>query len=105
MRKNRRRQTRWSVESETVELIRACARLMSDRAIAGLLNGDRKADRWIEPELRNTHMSVDRPAEAVAAALNVRPMKARAGYRRFASDRVRQALKAPLITKFGARDP
>jgi hypothetical protein len=38
VRKNRRGQTRWSVEPETVELIRACARLMPDKAIAGMLN-------------------------------------------------------------------
>ena len=38
VRKNRRGQTRWSVETETVDLIRACARLMPDKAIAGLLN-------------------------------------------------------------------
>jgi hypothetical protein len=34
VRKNRRGQTRWSVEPETMELIRACARLMPDKAIA-----------------------------------------------------------------------
>jgi hypothetical protein len=35
--KKRRGQTRWAVEPETVELIRACARLMPDKAIAGML--------------------------------------------------------------------
>src|SRR4029453_1884940 len=38
VRKNRRGQTRWSVEPETVDLIRACARLMPDKAVAGMLN-------------------------------------------------------------------
>ena len=38
VRKNRRGQTRWTVETETVDLIRACARLMPDKDIAGLLN-------------------------------------------------------------------
>ena len=38
VKKNRRGQTRWSVEPETVDLIRACARLMPDKAIAGMLN-------------------------------------------------------------------
>ena len=31
-------QTRWTLETETVDLIRACARLMPDKDIAGLLN-------------------------------------------------------------------
>ena len=38
VRKNRRGKTRWVVEPETVDLIRACARLMPDKAIAGMLN-------------------------------------------------------------------
>jgi hypothetical protein len=36
-RKNRRGQTRWAVEPETMD-IRSCARLMPDKAIAGMLN-------------------------------------------------------------------
>jgi hypothetical protein len=36
--KNRRGQTRWAVEPETVDLIRTCARLMPDKAIGGMLN-------------------------------------------------------------------
>src|SRR6201996_1287846 len=38
VRKNRRGHTRWAVEPETIDLIRACARLMPDKAIAGMLN-------------------------------------------------------------------
>src|SRR5688572_13002379 len=38
VRKNRRGQTRWSCEPEMVELIRVCARLMPDKAVAGILN-------------------------------------------------------------------
>jgi Helix-turn-helix domain len=38
VRKNRRGQTRWTVEPETIDLIRACARLMPDKAIAGMRN-------------------------------------------------------------------
>lgn len=38
VRKNRRGQTRWSSEPEMVELIRVCARMMPDKAIAGMLN-------------------------------------------------------------------
>lgn len=62
VRKNRRGQTRWSVEPETVELIRACARLMPDKAIAGLLNraGKRtgRSNGWSQSRVRgfrNTH--------------------------------------------------
>ncbi|MET3524690.1 zinc ribbon domain-containing protein [Mesorhizobium abyssinicae] len=64
VRKNRRGQTRWSVEPETVELIRACARLMPDKAIAGLLNraGKRtgRSNGWSQSRVRgfrNTHGS------------------------------------------------
>ncbi|GLS34107.1 hypothetical protein SAMN04488498_1569 [Mesorhizobium albiziae] len=62
VRKNRRGQTRWSVEAETVDLIRACARLMPDKDIAGMLN--RKGKRtgrqngWTQSRVRsfrNTH--------------------------------------------------
>ncbi|WP_348526860.1 hypothetical protein [Mesorhizobium sp.] len=56
VRKNRQGQTRWSVEPETVELIRACARLMPDKAIAGLLNraGKRKgrSNGWSQSRVR-----------------------------------------------------
>jgi hypothetical protein len=62
VRKNRRGQTRWSVETETVDLIRACARLMPDKAIAGLLNriGKRtgRLNGWTQSRVRgfrNTH--------------------------------------------------
>jgi hypothetical protein len=56
VRKNRRGQTRWSVETETVDLIRACARLMPDKAIAGLLNriGKRtgRLNGWTQSRVR-----------------------------------------------------
>jgi hypothetical protein len=62
VRKNRRGQTRWSVEPETIELIRACARLMPDKAIAGMLNrtGKRtgRLNGWTQSRVRgfrNTH--------------------------------------------------
>jgi DNA invertase Pin-like site-specific DNA recombinase len=62
VRKNRRGQTRWSVEPETVDLVRACARLMPDKAIAGMLNrtGRRTGRRmgWTQSRVRsfrNTH--------------------------------------------------
>jgi DNA invertase Pin-like site-specific DNA recombinase len=62
VRKNRRGQTRWSVEPETLELIRACARLMPDKAIAGMLNrtGKRtgRLNGWTQSRVRgfrNTH--------------------------------------------------
>ncbi|RUX51743.1 recombinase family protein [Mesorhizobium sp. M4A.F.Ca.ET.050.02.1.1] len=62
VRKNRRGQTRWSVEPETVELIRARSRLMPDKAIAGLLNraGKRtgRSNGWSQSRVRgfrNTH--------------------------------------------------
>jgi DNA invertase Pin-like site-specific DNA recombinase len=62
VRKNRRGQTRWSVEPETMELIRACARLMPDKTIAGLLNrtGKRtgRLNGWTQSRVRsfrNTH--------------------------------------------------
>lgn len=62
VRRNRRGQTRWSVEPETMELIRACARLMPDKAIAGLLNrtGKRtgRLNGWTQSRVRsfrNTH--------------------------------------------------
>ena len=56
VRKNRRGQTRWSVEPETMELIRACARLMPDKAIAGMLNrtGKRtgRLNGWTQSRVR-----------------------------------------------------
>jgi DNA invertase Pin-like site-specific DNA recombinase len=62
VRKNRKGQTRWSVEPETVGLIRACARLMPDKAIAGMLNrtGKRtgRLNGWTQSRVRsfrNTH--------------------------------------------------
>ena len=62
VRKNRRGQTRWAVEPETVELIRACAPLMPDKAIAGMLNrtGKRtgRLNGWTQSRVRgfrNTH--------------------------------------------------
>jgi len=62
VRKNRRGRTRWSVEPETVDLIRACARLMPDKAIAGMLNrmGQRtgRLNGWTQSRVRgfrNTH--------------------------------------------------
>jgi len=62
VRKNRRGQTRWTVEPETIDLIRACARLMPDRAIAGMLNrtGKRtgRLNGWTQSRVRgfrNTH--------------------------------------------------
>jgi hypothetical protein len=71
VRKNRRGQTRWSVEPETIELIRACARLMPDKAIAGMLNrtGKRTArmNGWTQSRVRgfrNTHgIAVHRDGE------------------------------------------
>ncbi|MGX5851856.1 helix-turn-helix domain-containing protein, partial [Mesorhizobium sp. PL10] len=62
VRRNRRGQTRWSVEPEMVELIRACARMMPDKAIAGMLNrtGKRtgRSNGWTQSRVRgfrNTH--------------------------------------------------
>ena len=62
VRKNRRGQTRWAVEPETVDLVRACARLMPDKAIAGMLNrtGKRtgRLNGWTQSRVRgfrNTH--------------------------------------------------
>lgn len=62
VRKNRRGQTRWRVEAETADLIRECARLMPDKAIAGLLNriGKRtgRLNGWTQSRVRsfrNTH--------------------------------------------------
>jgi DNA invertase Pin-like site-specific DNA recombinase len=62
VRKNRRGRTRWSVEPETVDLVRACARLMPDKAIAGMLNrtGQRtgRLNGWTQSRVRsfrNTH--------------------------------------------------
>ena len=62
VRKNRRGQTRWAVEPEMVELIRTCARLMPDKAIAGMLNrtGKRtgRLNGWTQSRVRgfrNTH--------------------------------------------------
>lgn len=62
VRKNRRGQTRWTVEPETVALIRACARMMPDKAIAGMLNraGKRtgRSNGWTQSRVRgfrNTH--------------------------------------------------
>ena len=62
VRKNRRGQTRWAVEPETVGLIRTCARLMPDKAIAGMLNrtGKRtgRLNGWTQSRVRsfrNTH--------------------------------------------------
>lgn len=62
VRKNRRGRTRWSVAPETVDLIRACARLMPDKAIAGMLNrtGQRtgRLNGWTQSRVRgfrNTH--------------------------------------------------
>jgi hypothetical protein len=62
VRKNRRGQTRWTVEPETVDLIRTCARLMPDKAIAGMLNrtGKRtgRLNGWTQSRVRgfrNTH--------------------------------------------------
>jgi len=56
VRKNRRGQTRWTVEPETVDLIRACARLMPDKAIAGMLNrtGKRtgRLNGWTQSRVR-----------------------------------------------------
>ena len=56
VKKNRRGQTRWSVEPETVDLIRACARLMPDKAIAGMLNrtGQRtgRLNGWTQSRVR-----------------------------------------------------
>jgi hypothetical protein len=56
VRKNRRGQTRWAVEPETVDLIRACARLMPDKAIAGMLNrtGKRtgRLNGWTQSRVR-----------------------------------------------------
>lgn len=62
VRKNRRGHTRWAVEPETIDLIRACARLMPDKAIAGMLNrtGKRtgRLNGWTQSRVRgfrNTH--------------------------------------------------
>jgi hypothetical protein len=62
VRKNRRGQTRWVVEPETVDLIRNCARLMPDKVIAGMLNrtGKRtgRLNGWTQSRVRafrNTH--------------------------------------------------
>jgi DNA invertase Pin-like site-specific DNA recombinase len=92
VRKNRRGQTRWSVEPETVELIRTCARLMPDKAIAGMLNrtGKRtgRLNGWTQSRVRsfrNTHsIAVYRDGEwaergqvtltEAATMLNLSPM-------------------------------
>lgn len=71
VKKNRRGQTRWCVEPQTTELIRACARLMPDKAIAGMLNrtGQRtgRLNGWTQSRVRsfrNTHgIEVHRDAE------------------------------------------
>ena len=62
VKKNRRGQTRWSVEPQTTELIQACARWMPDKAIAGMLNrtGKRtgRLNGWTQSRVRsfrNTH--------------------------------------------------
>jgi hypothetical protein len=62
VRENRKGQTRWAVEPETIDLIRACARLMPDKAIAGMLNrtGKRtgRLNGWTQSRVRgfrNTH--------------------------------------------------
>ena len=62
VKKNRRGQTRWAAEPDTVDLIRSCARLMPDKAIAGLLNrmGKRtgRLNGWTQSRVRtfrNTH--------------------------------------------------
>ena len=62
VKQNRRGQTRWTVEPETIDLIRACARLMPDKAIAGMLNrtGKRtgRLNGWTQSRVRgfrNTH--------------------------------------------------
>jgi len=56
VKKNRRGQTRWTVEPETIDLIRACARLMPDKAIAGMLNrtGKRtgRLNGWTQSRVR-----------------------------------------------------
>ena len=64
--KNRRGQTRWSIGPETVELIRACARLMPDKAIAGMLNRTGQRTGWLNGwtqssvrGFRNTHGTAD----------------------------------------------
>jgi hypothetical protein len=92
VKKNQRGQTRWSVEPETVGLIRACARLMPDKAIAGMLNrtGKRtgRLNGWTQSRVRsfrNTHgIAVYRDGEwavrgevtliEAAKMLNVSPM-------------------------------
>jgi hypothetical protein len=63
VRKNRRGQTRWTVEPGTIDLIRACARLMPDKAIAGMLNrtGKRtgRLNGWTQSRVRgfrNAHV-------------------------------------------------
>jgi hypothetical protein len=62
VKKNRRGQTRWAAEPDIVDLIRSCARLMPDKAIAGLLNrmGKRtgRQNGWTQTRVRafrNTH--------------------------------------------------
>jgi DNA invertase Pin-like site-specific DNA recombinase len=74
VRKNRRGQTRWTVETETVDLIRACARLMPDKDIAGLLNriGKRtgRQNGWTQSRVRgfrNTHAMSTRKASGLSA--------------------------------------
>ena len=57
VKKNRRGQTRWAAEPDTVDLIRSCARLMPDNAIAGMLNriGKRtgRLNGWTEARVRS----------------------------------------------------
>jgi hypothetical protein len=48
VKKNRRGQTRWVVEPEIVDLIRACARLMPDKAIDDL------PPHWWTPLIRSS---------------------------------------------------
>ena len=71
VKKNRRGQTRWCVEPQTTELIQVCARLMPDKAIAGMLNrtGKRtgRLNGWTQSRVRsfrNTHgIAVHRDGE------------------------------------------
>lgn len=76
VRKNRRGQTRWSCEPEMVELIRVCARMMPDKAIAGMLNREGKrtgrSNGWTQSRVRgfrNVHgIAVYRDGEWVERA-------------------------------------
>lgn len=125
---NRRGQTRWSVEPETVELIRACARMMPDKAIAGMLNrmGKRtgRSNGWTQSRVRgfrNAHdIAVYRDGEwaergevtltEAASILNLSPATVLRQIRAGIIPAQQYCMGAPWVIKrgnirFGPEDP